>query len=312
MATRNKRLTPAIEPEESIESLLDRENDHRAMKLAAFERLKDRLIDDGFDPALAHLHLTSLHVAIFEDFGFTKREQIVNELQKHREIADARREVGDPAVIQAAEARLGAALEAERSARAEVSELDEQSADGEPVLAKQIRNLQSRLATLTKERVDAELELSRLRAKRLNLRRLAPAAMRADIDRAIGRMTITSDVSARLKEIQPEIVGLQTVHHRWRDYERFSAEAGCNKVDPKDLVLCGHAKAYCPAAYSHGDGSPSFDRQMFARYVDDVMRPRLRALEAEELKLKDEWQSLVEEVESDIEHWVATGEVLRS
>jgi len=285
---------------EPINSLIDREQDLRAVKLAAFERLKDRLVEEIEDLERATLFMSSRDVAVFEEFGITRQDGISMALRVHQGIAEIREEAGDPAVIESARQEHAAAVEAEQSTRADAEELDN-VADGEPmpVLARQIRALQQRLGEVTATRVAAEEKLRRLEGRREWLRNHAPEAMRSDIGKELSRRQLTSPTWRRLGELKLQIF----------EFGKVVEQSNISLYD-KCLVLCVHAQHYCPEAYSSGNGSPSIEIGRFRMHVDQLERETIPALKAEQAEMHSKWDAVVAGVEAALDHWIKTGEVL--
>ncbi|QDT75753.1 hypothetical protein [Lacipirellula limnantheis] len=283
-----------------LQEELDRENDRRALMLAAFERRKDQLIAEVPDLERAPLYLTSKDVAVFEEFGLKRADEIATALQIHAGIAEARALVGDPAVIEAARAELAAAVRNEQTLRAEAEDLDGDAED-EPALAMQIKSLQRRLGQLTAARVDAENKVRRFESRRDWLRTQAPPAMRLDITKEITRRQLIDPVWQRLREVELQIHGFEKLLEIARD----------SRSDDNP-VFCNHARVHCADAFRSNYGSPRVDLGLFSKHLDQLRGELLPALKAEQADLQAKWQATVAEIEAGLDHWIATGEVLRA
>lgn len=296
--------------QETAGDLIQRRLDQAASEESCREQMLNELVRDYDNLEGDQLLLSRGQVLVFESMGLKSIHEIRRALQRHKGILARRERVGDPAVLEQARQEVEKAAEAERTARAELTDIADVEGGAGPVLVRQIQNLETRLAALTAARSTAESRLKSLEQERQHLRDFAPAWLRDQVQRSINATRWNHPAYVALEKMKPQ---LEAIHHAINEWARQTAvdpETGArlSRFDGKHYAFTGYARHYAPQVLSvKTQYEWAVEERQFSVHVGWLKTEKLPQLLAEQAALQAEWKTVLDELEQPLEKWVRFG-----
>jgi hypothetical protein len=315
-ATATKKR-PAAEPidRETICYNAQQKLSRRLDEAAAEDQARDEMMAE-----LVHSHsaeeldsgplaISRPHALIFHEMGCKNIHEIRRRLQQHRHTLELRAQVGDPSILAAAQARLDECKHAERTARAELEDIDNVAEGATPVLARQIANLERRLKTLVAAREAAGQEVASIELRRKQLSDRAPEWLKEHVGIEISAARASSSVCAEMQRIQPLFHSLRIVVTEFDRDRHHDVEYNCQpqQFDEKKFVYVQHARVHCPDMVRESHGVARVDESKFTARIEWLKTVEIPRLARELERLSAEWKSTVFDIEAPIRRWAETG-----
>jgi hypothetical protein len=288
-----------------IRDMIERRHAQASAEFAAREALLNQVVQEyGDGPFVpAKLHLSPGVWIMLEDAGCKGGFEACRLLESHRATLRLRSEVGDPAILAAAKARLDECREVERTARAELTEIEVPDA-ATPALARQITNLESRLKSVVEMREAAERHVAAIEGKRSRLREKVPQFLKDSVARTVGAVQATHATWWRHEEVFSEINFIKGMLAAWDLLPKPSSGT-------RDQTLMNYCREKLPEALRIAGAEFSWammvDVDLLFEHVSWLRQTRLTELHTEKEQLAAKWLELRRELEAPLDRWVQYG-----
>jgi hypothetical protein len=311
-ATTKSKRTPA---QQSAADMVQRRLDLAASERAAREAMLTEIVEahGRAEFNYGNYEIARGHRTVFEDMNCTSEYDIIHCLNSHKATMFLREKYGDPEILTQAKAALAECEQAEQTARAELEDLDDVAGGTGPILIRQIKKMEARLAELMMRRSTAQQRVTEVEQGRKGLRDRAPEFLRKEIERELGRVRAVWKPRIEEDKLESRLELIRLALKRW---------AIEGHVDPpwkKETSYClsnwqyvAVARVYRPQIIDESSekyGNPTVRLTGFTALIERLQSQELPGLQAELAKIKAAWAEVVAEIEEPLERWCATGQL---